>query len=147
MICKDEAELHEEYARVIRMCKGTNVKPKESWKFNGNLRNDNPYFSSDPKYYSFALAIVEDRQVFEGDVLYNEHGGKCTVNTSKLSDYSWLSWNPPKKKTFMLNGEELPLPNAGKNTPKFFVSLHHYWGNKEECARVETSFNKLLSGK
>ena len=34
MKCKDEAELHEEYARVIRMCKGTEVNPSKCVRHN-----------------------------------------------------------------------------------------------------------------
>ena len=145
MKCKDEAELHEEYARVIRMCKGTKVRPKICVKHCGIvLTLDYIYFSLPPGEYSFAIAIVEDRPVFEGDVLYNEFG-KLAAGSYKPCGESW-SWNPPKKKTFMLNGEELPLPDSFKEDYGFYLHFYHTWDNEDARDRVKAVIDKLLFG-
>ena len=79
MTCKDEADLHEEYARVIRMCKGTKVGQQYCWKYNGEVIGREPFFCWLPARYSFAIAIVEDRPVFEGDVLYDNLGAPHAI--------------------------------------------------------------------
>ena len=44
MTCKDEADLHEEYARVIRMCVGTKVKSRDCVRFAGLNLTDECFF-------------------------------------------------------------------------------------------------------
>ena len=148
MICKTEADLHDEYARVIRMCVGMKVKPERCVKNDGSFGNG-WRFDDEPSDYTFALAIVyddklkEDRPVFEGDVLYDRDGNPCINDTGINWDYSRLSWNPPKKKTFMLNREELPSPDGGA---VFGICVQHKWRSVEDAAKVEAAINKLLSG-
>ena len=146
MICKDEAELHEEYARVIRMCKGTNVPHWKCVKLCG-LKYPGKVcdFTSTPSDYSFALAIVEDRPVFEWDILYNESGGIYIAEESRWiysGIFSTLTWNPPKKKTFPLNGDELPSPDGGGHSLYF----SQCWISIEDASKVQDAFNKLLGG-
>ena len=63
--CKTEADLHDEYARVIRMCEGTKVDPKTCVILSGIGRSMGWSFYTDvPDKYSFALAIVEDKPVW-----------------------------------------------------------------------------------
>lgn len=130
MKCKDEAGLHEEYSRVIRMCVGTKVGPRDCVKLGGICRVGDWTFTNTIKEYTFALAIVEDKPAFEGDVLYGISGEAHTLSgclgdktrlqarhsTFNVVRYdiliACLSWNQPKKKTFLLNGEELPAPTG-----------------------------------
>ena len=143
-----EADLHDEYARVIRMCEGTKVAPKVCWKCDGIAKGTQPAFTSAPSDYTFALAIVYDdvrkidRPVFEGDVLYGANGNRIIASADVNFDYKW-SWNPPKKKTFMLNGKELPLPDGGDT---FRISFPHSWKSQKDAMKVEDAINKLLSG-
>lgn len=148
MICKDEADLHEEYARAIRMCKGTKVNPGGCVKLSGVQHFCKPDFTAAPNCYSFALAIVEDRPVFEGDVLYDKASIQCPADEDICWDYSALSWNPPKKKTFMLNGEELPLPDDGDGRSCYRIAIAsvHFWNRWDDAEKVQSAIDKLLSG-
>ena len=84
----NQNDLYIEYARVIKMCQGTDLEDKP-WlcvKFNGTGLFDthprfdsdpelynfdtHPRFDSDPELYKFAIAILEDRAVFVGDKIY-----------------------------------------------------------------------------
>ena len=162
---KDEADLHEQYARVIRMCVGTKVRPEKCVKFSGQSWLHDWAFTSNPAEYSFALAIVEDRPVFEGDVLYDDLGIARTVS-SYVGDPNFiqichdfikqahrsfpianLSWNPPKKKTFTLNGEELPLPDGkGEGYALTLPFDCITWIRHCDMFKTRSAFIKLLSG-
>ena len=151
MKCEDEAELYEEYARVIRMCKFTNANQIDCWKFDGIKLSRPPVFKDNPNLYTFAIAIVydqerkEDRPVFEGDILYDKKGGACTAYYSINWDYSVLSWNPPKKNTFMLNEEELPLPDGDLTGYRISINYSVSGLDKNDMRKVQNAINKLLS--
>ncbi|MBY0484581.1 hypothetical protein [Nitrosomonas sp.] len=112
-----KSDLYREWARVLDMCDGTKVKPEECWGYMG-LKSDGklePSFNEPPlENYFFAVAILEDKPVFVGDGIYHKSGLYTVIGINTrimcISDYSW---NPPKK-TFLLNGEELPCPISGK---------------------------------
>jgi len=62
---------------------------------------------SDLSYdYEFPLAVVEGKPVFVGDKLYNLNSGNKfkAIERPRVgwSDVSYLSWNPPKPKTVMV---------------------------------------------
>lgn len=132
-------ELNREYwGRVHDMCEGTNVKPWECVRFNHPIMNKprgfngHPLFDqfSDEHTFEFAVAVLEDKPVFVGDILFD----KCSKKTEKLKvtgfddDYllindgvaeniywqTWredATWTPPaSKRTFTLNGVDLPCP-------------------------------------
>lgn len=124
-------DLYLEYARVIKMCEGTEVKPWECVKGKNGYYfcdfNTHPGFTSNPDGYEFAVAILEDKPVFIGDTVYAKDGDKYTAKqdsrgafAQKLNDVLWvhidkdsgyLTWQPPEpKRTFILNGIELPCP-------------------------------------
>lgn len=109
------ADVHENYAQVIRMCEGANVKPYECVTCDGVRLKSHPCFSHDPKGYAFALAIVENTPVWAGSVLYSQNGGKRTALaihefdkeygkfTEIVSDrWANLSWTQQKPKTVMV---------------------------------------------
>ena len=61
-----------------------------------------------------------------------------------------LSWQEPKR-TFTLNGEELPLPaSTDEGVGSFYYILDMSkvsWGSMEERDRVQEALEKLLNGK
>ena len=153
--CKTEADLHDEYARVCRMCEGTKVKPIDCWKLDGQLYSCMPFFDRTPSSLTFARDIVEDKPVFEGDVLYHNLHGRCIAselgrfnigNGVIGSDSHNFSWSPPKKKTFPLNGDELPSPDGGNKNSSYWLVIPSRWSDGEERNKVERAINKLLSG-
>jgi hypothetical protein len=114
--CKTKADLHEQYARVLRMCDGTVIRPDDCVKYDGMIIGRNIDFTVGRfNQYEFAIAIVEGRPVFRGDKLFRQlHSfvaaicldGKCLVDTDGNKHYLTLcSWNPPKPK------EERPSPS------------------------------------
>jgi len=117
----NQNDLYIEYARVIKMCKDTVLedKPWLGVRFNGSEFYDHPRFDTLVENYQFAVAILEDRAVFVGDILYLksscwEYVADKYTTASAVSD---MTWQPPKpKRTFILNGVELPCPLDGKYT-------------------------------
>ena len=160
MIPIDEAYLHDEYARVIRMCKGTNVKPYQCIKLWGvPVQEGIPYFNCDPDAYTFALSIVEDLPAFEGDIFYHKFYGKCAASspgrfkdavnsTLILSGFRRMpgifSWTPPKKTTFPLDGENLPSPDGGSYS--FYTNGKYFnYSNVEDRDKVSKAIDKFIT--
>jgi len=121
-----------EWARVLDMCEGTDVKPTTCWRYGGGRGIDGraptftvghvPSFGYDS--YNFAIAIVEGKPVFEGDTLHSPGDAFAVSGSDGANLYGQFmggdvccfsiglcSWNPPKKKTFTLNGVDLPVPD------------------------------------
>jgi hypothetical protein len=60
----------------------------------------NPRFDDKNCEYRASLATVEGRLVFEGDVLYDNDGSRCTIRQYDAEGFILgCSWNPPKPKT------------------------------------------------
>ncbi len=122
-----QSDFYREIARVIDLCEGTELKYWESIKYKGKTCDyhfaNNFSESWSLVDFTLALAIIENKPVFAGDYLYNISGLPCKVISAYLytqedlyihtdqGGYSpnKLSWEEPKK-TFTLNGEELPCP-------------------------------------
>lgn len=107
----NQNDLYIEYARIIKMCKGTALEdtPWLGVRFNGSEFYDHPRFDTLVENYQFAIAILEGRPVFVGDSLYHPSGAKWIVGDT--DDLTGMSWQPPKpKRTFELRGMELPCP-------------------------------------
>jgi len=147
MKCKTKAWLHREYARVLDMCEGTNVYTFNCIKCFGKIMEHAPIFDSVPEKYDFAIAIVEDKPVFIGDTLYGYIDGKpWIVNESWSVEWGGLTWNPQKKKTFTLNGKELPLPDD-EYMHILRISNKNYWFKTPEDRRiVRDAIYHLLDG-
>jgi len=176
------SDLYREYARVIDMCEGTNVNPLKCIKLGESICNlQEIYFTDKPSVYSFAIAIIEDKPVFVGDELYDKDTGikvvieNNTIHNDKLLvsgvatfyiNINLLSWNPPKPKTFNLNGVELPLPDAkivrscsginivdshnnniGQCYSITFCGIEYNWSKQEYRDSVSKAITKLLQGK
>lgn len=117
-------ELNLEYwGRVHDMCKGTNVKPWECLKYKHvpNGFSGHPDFVKHDIYedYLSAVLILEDKPVFVGDKVYIKNNRYPDVNwelfeywklgiATLSKDWTWVP--PAKKRTFTLNGVELPCP-------------------------------------
>ena len=100
------------------------------------------------------MAILEGKPVFVGDKLYAKHNGaEVTVDTGiKVKHnifYEELTWTPPApKRTFTLNGVELPCPvnDATQQNYSVNVGLKTYWFNtKEEKDKVERTIQNILT--
>lgn len=98
---------------------GTDVKPWECVRHLDVIFSTHPRFTSSLKHYTFALAILEGKPLFWMGRIYWANGDPFTWKTNGhfLDDLHEcnFTWAPPtKKRTFMLNGVELPCP---VNTP------------------------------
>lgn len=129
-------DLYVAYARVIEMCKGTALEEKELQCFRTKLcsgKHDSP--ANDALLWLWrdtnckievAVAILEDKPVFEGDVLFGTSGTSWTVQQDRLirntpspdaiyfhNIKKWSRWSwqlPEPKRTFKLDGFELSSP-------------------------------------
>ena len=82
-------------------CKGTALEGKE-WlgvKFYGEVDycGDHPSFDCDPDYYEIAMAVLEDKAVFDGAVLYDSKGDPIVVHEGINLNWKYFSWTPPTK--------------------------------------------------
>jgi len=147
-----KSDLHREWARVLDMCEGTKVNPLDCWKVRGVQYMVKPQFNADTSDYEFAFAILEDKPVFVGDRVYRKTSGNeqvvfDAVGLNKV-DWSLYTLNTPKK-TFALNGDELPCPvksmPAGDTYSMNFGDLRlHYFNCKEDRDKVLCALHKLL---
>lgn len=174
-------ELNREYwGRIHDMCAGTNVKPWKcvQYKVEGKWYSYtcNPVFEDLEKNEKirFAVAILEDKVVFVGDVIYRKKDGfKVRVdglsgcskhgfwvnldfdNKSALWTYKGLSeqftWHPPKpKRTFTLNGVELPCPvpinKSCPGLPQIDISgSFFYYSNIDDFRKVTGALIDLFT--
>ena len=123
MTTKTPRELVLEFwGRLYDMCDdynkrhGTNIKPQDCVKHCGGKWNlkEPPMF--DGHKYDLAVAIIEDKPVFVGDKIYTKRTGQeITVTEGFLSavDYTLTR---PHKRTFDLNGKQLPCPVRARVT-------------------------------
>ena len=144
-------ELNLEYwGRVHDMCEGTNVKPCECVKYRDkkNVFTRHPILDeeTDVNDYELAVAILEDKPVFVGDVVYDKDTGDQSIITRHVdgsfafNDNSWITikelsnyytWHPPKpRRAFELNGVELPCPiSVEKDNTKYTLAISHVQGS------------------
>lgn len=120
---KTRAELFLEAARVSKMIEGKRIELSSCVKLDGALCHGIiPSFVNEPELYEFALAIVEDKPCYVGDVLYSDRGEKAIIKEDGLAYFEngstnnldILSWNKPKP--------ELWEPEGGE----WFISLSGY---------------------
>jgi hypothetical protein len=162
-----KSDLHREYARVIDMCELTSVNPLSCIKLGGIVCALPEIYFTDKNIdtYTFAIAIVEDRPVFVGDELYWKSGNNSKYKIKAIKDDGWLvtddngifhimgaSWNPPKPKTFNLNGVELPLPVKEYKRDTVYKAFQiggdtFLFEHIEQLNLVHNELVKLLSGK
>lgn len=143
-------DLYREYVRCADMCDEynrihkTNIQAHECVQLKSATGEWVSYFSLNEPDFSelldhkvrFAVAIVEGRPVFVGDTVYDkllshpltvENGDSLIYGTClRFDELDWdkISWNPPKKRrTFTLNGVELPCPGKEQSENKVVIYI------------------------
>jgi len=151
---KTQRELNMEYwGRVHDMCDaynkqhGTSIKTQDCVKNRGNVWSlpiKHPVF--DDKNYNLAVAIIDDTPVFVGDKIYTKRTGQeITVTEGFLSAIDYTLTPPKKKRTFDLNGKQLPCP--GEDYDESVLELlgeHYYFESIEDRNEVAREIIKLL---
>ena len=144
----------EYYGRVHDMCDdynkqhGTNIQPQQCVKYYGNVWNlpiKHPVF--DDKNYDLAVAIIDDTPVFVGDKIYTKRTGQdITVTEGFLSAIDYTLTPPKKKRTFDLNGKQLPCPSEDYDESALeLLGEHFYFESLEDRNKVAKAINDLLN--
>ena len=139
-----KSDLYREWARVLDMCESAGISTKNAWKFEGKfIGSDTPTFIEDPDGYEFLIESLEGKPVFVGNKLYLE--GNIPYEVTNNTNPLWLlsrnpSWDPLKK-TFMLNGVELPCPEDYTSDNNSILLLRACFDGINQTARFEFSNN------
>jgi len=154
MTTKTQRELNLEYwGRVHDMCDaynkqhGTNIDTKQCVKVDGDIwkMSNHPAFSDIPGYYSLAVAIIENKPVFVGDKIYTKRTGQeITITEGFLSAIDYTITPPKPKRTFNLNGQQLPCPSKDDNYPLEILGEFYYFESREDRNKVAKAINDLL---
>ncbi len=154
MKTKTQRELNLEYwGRVHDMCDdynkqhGTNIQPQQCVKYYGNVWDlpiKHPVF--DDKNYDLAVAIIDDTPVFVGYKIYTKRTGQgITVTEGFLSAIDYTLTPPKKKRTFDLNGKQLPCPSEDYDESVLeLLGEHYYFESIEDRNEVAREIIKLL---
>ena len=154
MKTKTQRELNMEYwGRVYDMCDaynkqhGTSIKPQQCVKYYGNVWDlpiKHPVF--DDKNYDLAVAIIEDTPVFVGYKIYTKRTGQEIIVTEGfLSAIDYTLTPPKKKRTFDLNGKQLPCPSEDYDESVLeLLGEHYYFDSIEDRNEVAREIIKLL---
>ena len=156
MKTKTQRELNMEYwGRVHDMCDaynkqhGTNIKTQQCVKYYGNVWDlpiKHPVF--DDKNYDLAVAIIDDTPVFVGDKIYHKAHKHCVKIIEGDFDYRYWTITPPKpKRTFELNGKQLPCPSDEIlcACTLDFLGNDFYFESLEDRNKVAKAINDLLN--
>ncbi len=144
----------EYYGRVHDMCDdynkqhGTNIQPQQCVKYYGNVWDlpiKHPVF--DDKNYDLAVAIIDDTPVFVGYKIYTKRTGQgITVTEGFLSAIDYTLTPPKKKRTFDLNGKQLPCPSEDYDESALeLLGEHFYFESLEDRNKVAKAINDLLN--
>lgn len=153
MTTKTQRELVLEYwGRVYDMCDaynkqhGTSIKPQQCVKHCGGKWNLKEHPMFDGHKYDLAVAIIEGKPVFVGDKIYTKRAGQeVTVSEGFLSaiDYTLTQ---PQKRTFELNGKQLPCPSEDYDESVLeLLREHYYFDSIEDRNEVAREIIKLLN--
>lgn len=155
MTTKTRRELNlDYYGRVHDMCDaynkqhGTNIKPQQCVKHYGdvwNIPTKHPVF--DDRGYDLAVAIIEDTPVFVGGKIYSKRTGQgITLTEGFLSAIDYTLTPPKKKRTFDLNGQQLPCPSEDYDESALeLLGEHFYFESLEDRNKVAKAINDLLN--
>lgn len=168
----NRTDLYTQYAKVIELCKGTKLEETpwkgvryDSCEFSFEDVDHHPNFKGDPAKYEFAVAVLEDKPVFVGDEIYHKLEAikvrvvnttivkSCDTNTNHGININedYFTWTPPApKRTFTLNGVELPCPVDETSFDAMHNILHighcaFKFENKEDRKRVVCMLINLLT--
>lgn len=166
MTTKTQRELVLEYwGRVYDMCDaynkqhGTSIKPQQCVKHCGGKWNLKEHPMFDGHKYDLAVAIIEGKPVFVGDKIYTKDKGLERIITGRSQIIGHIFTNagprdmdnltltqPKKKRTFELNGNQLPCPET--DLCGFTISLfgHNFYYEKyEDVNKVERAIFDMLN--
>ena len=154
MTNKTQRELNLEYwGRVHDMCDaynkrhGTSISPQQCVKNDGYIWNSkvNPIFNA--LNYDLAVAIIDDTPVFVGDKIYTKRTGQeITVTEGFLSAIDYTLKPPKKKRTFDVNGKQLPCPSEDYDESVLeLLGEHYYFESIEDRNEVAREIIKLLN--
>jgi len=154
MTTKTRRELNlDYYGRVHDMCDaynkrhGTSISPQQCVKHYGdvwNIPTKHPVF--DDRGYDLAVAIIEDTPVFVGGKIYSKRTGQgITLTEGFLSAIDYTLTPPKKKRTFDLNGKQLPCPSEDYDESVLeLLGEHYYFDSIEDRNEVAREIIKLL---
>ena len=157
MTTKTQRELNLEYwGRIHDMCDaynkqhGTNIKTQQCVKYYGNVWDlliKHPVF--DDKNYDLAVAIIDDTPVFVGYKIYTKRTGQgITVTEGFLSAIDYTLTQPKKKRTFDLNGKQLPCPSNNEFCDTYLLDIlgeYYYFESMEDRNNVAQAINILFN--
>ncbi len=156
MTTKSKSDLHRKYADALDLCDKHGIERSFAVRIDEVDFCQYPDFSRHFKAYSFPLAVVENKPVFKGDKLWNiAVGFEFTVTDSPLTllDKN-CSWEKPKPKTFILNGDKHILPtrcSLSEYDPHKISSgifgIQYYFNDKEHYDNTRNAIVNLLDGK
>ena len=152
------------YGRVHDMCDaynkqhGTSIKPQQCVKHCGGKWNLKEHPMFDGHKYDLAVAIIEGKPVFVGDKIYTKDKGLERIITGRSQiighiftnagprDMDNLTLTPPKpKRTFDLNGKQLPCPSEDYDESVLeLLGEHYYFDSIEDRNEVAREIIKLL---
>ena len=105
-----KSDLYREWARVLDMTEAAGVSWFGFYKIDGISQNYVPDFKLDPARYSFAVAVLEWKPVFVGDVVYHKESGNKIIINVGLSSILAINFTWKKPRTITINGKTFPAP-------------------------------------
>lgn len=157
MTTKTQRELNLEYwGRIHDMCDaynkehGTNIDTKQCVKHCGGKWNLKEHPMFDGHKYDLAVAIIEDKPVFVGDKIYHKGMKHCVkIIEGAFYDYRYWTLTPPKKKrTFDLNGKQLPCPSNNEFCDTYMldiIGVNYYFESMEDRNIVARELLNLIA--
>ena len=156
MKTKTQRELNLEYwGRVHDMCDAynkqhnANIKPQQCVKYYGNSWESINHPAFDGTEYSLAVAIIDDTPVFVGDKIYTKRAGQeVTVSEGFLSAIDYTLTPPKKKRTFDLNGQQLPCPSNNEFCDTYLLDIlgeYYYFESMEDRNNVAQAIDILFN--
>ena len=155
MTTKTQRELNLEYwGRVYNMCDaynkqhGTNTQPQQCVKHGGYIWDSKVHPVFDGTKYDLAVAIIEDTPVFVGDNIYHKAQKHCVpIMEGAFYDPRYWTLTPPKpKRTFDLNGKQLPCPETAPCGFTLSLFGHNFYYEKyEDVNKVERAIFDILN--
>ena len=157
MKTKTQRELNLEYwGRVYDMCDsynkqhGTSISPQQCVKNDGYIWNSkvNPLF--DGRKYDLAVAIIEDTPVFVGDKIYHKEQRNCVaiIDSAFYHPRYWTLTPPKPKRTFELNGQQLPCPSNNEFCDTYMldiIGVNYYFESMEDRNIVARELLNLIA--
>ena len=129
---------------------GTDVKPWECVRLAERVMICHPKFEYNPDICTFAITILEGGPVFAGDKIYSTSGTEIQIHALSSPDlilYGHYTRTPPKKRTFMLNGVELPCPVRYETERR--IDIHggdkFYFESHEDHSKFRVALNQILT--